>query len=186
MRICQRPLLTLIEKTFEDLSKLRDIGEKAGLEYPDVAPVKVDGVNVPKREVPDKLKYSKYEDILPRPDIQKFVQENGVSLDTANALITFMEDYRKSVADQFLSLYDITAAHLNDAESLLVFYTNLYGHVDGSFRDLIRNRVASLFRSDIKADVLELTSSKKMKDEKATGYFGGSFYLFLIFIIYYK
>ena len=88
-----------------------------------------------------------------------------------------MEDYRKSVAEQFMCLYDVTSAHLNDAESLLIFYTNLYGHVDGSFRDLIRNRVASLFRSDIKADVLELTSSKKMKDEKATGYFGGSLYL---------
>ena len=177
LRIGQRPLLSLIERTFEDLSKIREIGEKAGVEYPDVAPDKVDGVSVPKREVPDKLKYTKHEDVLPRPDVQKFVQENGVSLDTANALITFIESYRKEVADQFMSLYDVTAAHLNDAESLLTFYTNLYGHIDGTFRDLIRNRVASLFRADIKADVLELTSSKKMKDEKATGYFGGSVFL---------
>ena len=178
LRISQRVIFKIIERIFADLSKVRDIGLEAGLEYPKEAPVKEDGVHVPKREVKDKLKYSKHEDAFPRPDIQKFVAEHGLNIDTANALITFMEDYRATVSKHFMELYDLTSSNLNDTESLLIFYTNLYGHVDGSWRDLLRNRASCLFKNYIKGDVLEQTSAKKMKDEKATGLFGGLLSLF--------
>ena len=43
LRVIQRPLFALMERTNKDLSKVRDIGEKAGLKFPDSAPVKKDG-----------------------------------------------------------------------------------------------------------------------------------------------
>ena len=185
LRISQRPLFSLIERIFVDLSKVRSIGGKAGLVYPDVAPDKVSEVNVPKREVPDKLKYSDKEELLPRPDVQTFIQNNNLDLDTANNLITLLEDYRKSVGSKFMELYKVCSDSLNASEDLLVFYTNLLGHIDSSCRDLARNKVACLFRGDIKTDVLEQTSSKKMKDEKSTGLFGGQLDFYFLLYLYF-
>ena len=45
--------------------------------------------------------------------------------------------------------------------------------MDSGFRELIRERFASLFKKDIKSEVIEQTSSRKMKEEKAQGIFGG-------------
>ena len=45
--------------------------------------------------------------------------------------------------------------------------------MDSGFRELIRERFATLFKKDIKSEVIEQTSSRKMKDEKAQGIFGG-------------
>ena len=72
-----------------------------------------------------------------------------------------------------MELFDTSARFLNNVEGTLVFYTDLYSHVDASFRELIREKVSSLFKPDIKADVMMKTSSKKMKDEKPKGLFGG-------------
>ena len=153
--------------------------------HTEVPPDKVSEVNVPKREVSDKLKYSDHGELLPRPDVQTFVQNNNLDLDTANNLIALLEDYRKYVGSHFMELYKVCSDSLNASEDLLVFYTNLLGHIDSSCRDLARNKVACLFRGDIKIDVLEQTSSKKMKDEKSTGLFGGQFdFYFYIYISY--
>ena len=46
--------------------------------------------------------------------------------------------------------------------------------MDSGFRELIRERFASLFKKDIKSEVIEQTSSRKMKEEKAQGIFGGN------------
>ena len=45
--------------------------------------------------------------------------------------------------------------------------------MDSGFRELIREKFASLFKKDIKSDLIEQSSSRKMKDEKAQGIFGG-------------
>ena len=45
--------------------------------------------------------------------------------------------------------------------------------MDSGFRELIRERFASLFKKDIKSEVIEQSSARKMKDEKAQGIFGG-------------
>ena len=97
----------------------KSVGEDAGLKYPDVAPAKVSEVNVPKREVSDKLKYDKYDEILPRPDIHAFVQDNNLNMDTANAVIALLEDYRASVGNKFMDLYNVCSANLNASEDLL-------------------------------------------------------------------
>ena len=51
----------------------------------------------------------------------------------------------------------------------------MYSHCDSSFRELLREKLASLFRKDIKQEVIGQSSSRKLKDEKETprGVFGG-------------
>ena len=186
LRIAQRPIFALIERTAEDLDKVRSIGEDVDLTYNDVTPDKVSEVNVPKRQVPDKLKYEKFDKILPRPDIHAFVQANNLNMDTANAVIKLLEDYRTSVGKKFMDLYDVCSANLNATEDYLIFYTNLIAHVDSSYRDLARNKAASLFRGDIKAEVLDQTSSRKMKDTKSEGLLGGQFVPIFIYLYFHK
>ena len=110
LRVIQRPLFALMERTNKDLSKVRDIGEKAGLKFPDSAPVKKDGegVHVPRvgHAVPDQLKYSDHDNTFSRPDINTFVQDHGLDINAANALIQLIEKYRSEMAGQFLELFD--------------------------------------------------------------------------------
>ena len=51
----------------------------------------------------------------------------------------------------------------------------MLSHCDSSFRELLRERLASLFVRDVKQDVIGQTSSSKLKDSDETprGVFGG-------------
>ena len=71
-----------------------------------------------------------------------------------------------------MELYEIAANSLNNTDDKMIFYMDLYSHVDGSLRDLIRNKVASLFKGDIKSDLLIHSSSQKISG-KPQGLFGG-------------
>ena len=84
-----------------------------------------------------------------------------------------MNKYRKSVVDHYMELFDVIADHLNASEDWLIFYSDLLSHTDGSFRELVRNKSASLFRKDVRSELLDQTSSKKMKDQKSSGILGG-------------
>ena len=46
--------------------------------------------------------------------------------------------------------------------------------MDAGFREMYRDRLGSLFKKDIKIDVIGQSSSKALKDEKSQGLFGGS------------
>ena len=178
LRVVQRPLFALMEKTNADLVKVRSIGEKASLKFPEAAPIKADGdgVHVPRagHAVPDQLKVSSRADILPRPDVDKFVRDHGLDLNATNALVDLLEDYRKDVGGQFMELYDVIAEHLNASEDYFMFYTNIYSFVDSALRELMRNKVVNnLFRNDIKSDIIDQSSNKKMKDVKPSGILGG-------------
>ena len=176
LRVIQRPLFASMERVNSDLVKIRSIGEKAGIKYPDSAPIKSDaeGVHVPRvgHAVPDQLKYSNFDEIFPRPDILEFVQEHGLDLNAANAATALFKKYREDVVKQFMDLFDVVASSLNATEDYLMFYSNIYTMVDSSLRELLRNKSSNLFRRDIKLEILDHTSSKKM-NKKPTGLFGG-------------
>ena len=53
--------------------------------------------------------------------------------------------------------------------------TQIYSHCDATIRNLIRNKVASLHKDDIKSDILEQSTQKKMKEEKSSGLLGGQY-----------
>ena len=60
-----------------------------------------------------------------------------------------------------------------DLRDLLETYFEMLSYVDAQLRELMKDRVASLLKKDIKADVLSQSSSKKNKDENVAGLFCG-------------
>ena len=160
LRIIQRPLFASMERINSDLVKVRAIGGKAGIKFPDSAPIKSDaeGVHVPHvgHAVPDQLKYSNFDEIFPRPDILEFVQDHGLDLNAANAATALIKKYRDDVVKQFMELFDAVASSLNATEDYLMFYSNIYTMVDSSLRELLRNKSSNLFRRDIKLEILRV------------------------------
>ena len=203
LRIAQRPLLLLIEQNSETIDSVRKLGEAAGLVYPKEAPVRIgNNVPREGHNLNDQLSFSSCRDMLPRPDIRSIAEAAALTEEQAEKVVSYFDTYRQrwkrvwlafadipfhwlipflfsslffrdSVSKQYVELFDTSARFLNNVEDTLVFYTDLYSHVDASFRELIREKVSSLFKPDIKADVMMKTSSKKMKDEKPKGLFGG-------------
>ena len=172
LRISQRTIFSVIERTDADIQKLRKFGEQSGMSYPAAIPVK-DSSIVPRdgRSLQDKLRYSDLSGVFPPPDIAMFVLDNNLSPDIANILLEFLMAYRDTVCKKFAELYDFFAASLNNNEDLLVFYiVDLYSHCDAKIRNLIRNNVSTLFKEDIKAELLEQSSSKM---GKSSGLLGG-------------
>ena len=176
LRIGQRPLFAVIERTNTDIDGLRSIADRAGFSFPQVAPVK-DGVNVPRNGnlVPDKLKYTDAKNVLPLPlsDIMDFVHENNLSQEAVEALSKLFDNYRDLVVSMFVEMFTLFSTYINSVEDYLQFYTQIYSHCDATIRNLIRNKVASLFKKNVKSDILEQSGQKKMKEEKPSGLFGG-------------
>ena len=85
--------------------------------------------------------------------------------------------YRELVLKQFVEMFNLFTTYINCAEDYLQFYTQIYSHCDATIRNLIRNKVvsASLFKDDIKSDILEQSTQKKMKEEKSLGLLGGKY-----------
>ena len=171
LRISQRTIFSVVERTDTDIENLRKFGERTGMSYPKSAPVK-DTSKVPRdgRSLTDKLKYLDLNGVLPPPDIAEFVLENNFSQDVANIILAFLMSYRDTVCKQFAELYDLYAASLNNNEDLLVFYmVDLYSHCDAKIRNLIRKNMSSLFKDDIKTELLEQSS----KMGNSSGLLGG-------------
>ena len=173
LRVTQRLIFSLAEKINVNLSVVRGIGEKAGIKYPDKAPPR-EGGSVPRdgRSIPDQLHYSSAADVFSRPDLSQFCRDNELSEEAAKTLADMFEDYRDSFSNMFMELYDVTSKNLTESDDNLILYFDLYSHVDAGIRDLLRDKLASLFKNDVKSDLLTQSSSKKLT-EKATGLFGG-------------
>ena len=173
LRISQRPLFSLQERVFTDIQKARALGKEAGIVYPDLAPVK-EGDQVPRngRVIRDQLHYSSHH-VFSKPDLSDFARANNLPADAANELFSIVESYRIEYGEKYIKLYDLLAAILNVAEDQILFYMDMYSHSDATLRDLIRDQVASLFKKDIKVEVMDQSSSKRLKDEASTGILGG-------------
>ena len=65
------------------------------------------------------------------------------------------------------------SSNLNASDDLLIFYFDMLSHVDAQLRELMKDRIASLLKKDINADVLSHSSSKKNKDQNVAGLFCG-------------
>ena len=92
---------------------------------------------------------------------------------SAQALILVFESYRANIMKMFMRVYDLCRSNLNATDDFLIFHFDMHSHVDSEFRELIRERFASLFVKDIKSEVIGQSSSRKMKGEKAQGLFAG-------------
>ena len=113
-------------------------------------------------------------DVLPLPDISKFVRDFKLTPEAVNIMTGLLVSYRELVLKQFVEMFNLFATYINSAEDYLQFYTQIYSHCDATIRNLIQNKVASLFKDDIKSDILE-QSTQKMKEVKSSGLLGGQY-----------
>ena len=141
LRISQRPIFSIISTVDTSLSKLRDLGEEAGVAFPSVAPSR-DNSSVPK-SLPNLLAVEGLEALLPLPSFSSVMA--GVSADMsdfdksvvkANEIVIQDEavEYRKDVINHYMALFNTSASMFNAVDDWLAFYCDLYGHVDASFR----------------------------------------------------
>lgn len=174
LRIAQRPVLSLIEKTNDCIEAVRKHGETAGFQYPTEAPEKT-SKSVPREghKLNDNLHFSSSRDVFPRPDITDLVTSADLNLVQAEKVIAYIDGYKEDLVKQYMELYSTSADFLNNIEDSLVFYTDLYSHADATFRELIRDKMSTLFKPDIKSDVMLKTSARRLT-EKPSGLFGGN------------
>ena len=75
------------------------------------------------------------------------------TVDEQLKLSSIIGSYRSDVVNKFVALFDLVTDNLNTSEDSLVFYTVF-----------IRDRMSSLFKGDIKAEVIKQNSSKKLNE----------------------
>ena len=96
-----------------------------------------------------------------------------MSQEAVEVLSKLFDSYRELVVSMFVEMFTLFSTYINSVEDYLQFYTQIYSHCDATIRNLIRNKVASLFKDNVKSDILEQSGQKKMKEEKPSGLFGG-------------
>ena len=71
-----------------------------------------------------------------------------------------LEGYRQKLVMDVGKLYDKMAGSIVNIDALLAFYFELFGHCDGSLRDLVRSKLAMLFKGPYKEGVQGLDMSR--------------------------
>ena len=98
--------------------------------------------------------------------------------EAVNILTGLFVGYHELVLKQFVEMFNLFATYINSAKDYLQFYTQIYSYCDATnatIRNLIQNKVASLYKDDIKSDILEQSTQKKMNKEKSSGLLGGQY-----------
>ena len=179
LRIAQRPLMKLIETTNDSIEEIKKIAGEAGIILSDNPPDR-EGNNVPRggRKVTDQFHVASYAEMFARPDIGDLCSKGNFSQDQAKLIVDYIESYRETTAKKFMKLYEASAGFINEVDDQMIFYSDVYSHCDATLRDLIRNRVANIFKLDVRTDVLAQTSHKKL-NEKPSGLLGGQLLLLI-------
>ena len=180
LRVAQRPLFLATAELDKVLNQTRTLGKALGFKYPaEIPKVEILG---PKKH-PNHLSYT----CLPSfelPHIMDILEgTRGVSVDDAdiirkNQLVNTqaLEGYRRDMIDKVAKLYDNMAAGIVGVDAMINFYFELYGHCDGSLRDLVRSKLSNLFVPAIRNEArgTGLTRSERdVLEESSTGLFGG-------------
>ena len=171
LRIAQRPVFAVIQRLNKELLRLRDIGEACGLDFPEEAPVR-SGKAVPRdgRKLLDKLKFVSTNELFTVPDTADFANRHGYV--ATQELQDMFDNYRADIVNKFTYLYSSASDAFTNIDDYMIFYIDLYSHCDATFRDLLRERMATIFKAPIKAEILKKSSTKKLKD-KPKGLYGG-------------
>ena len=171
LRIAQRPVFAVIQRMNRELLRLRDIGEDCGLEFPAKAPTRSSKL-VPRdgRKVLDKLKFMSTDELFTVPDTADFAGRHGYV--ATQELQEMFGYYREDIVKKFTYLYTSVSDAFTHIDDYMIFYLDLYSHCDAAFRELLRERLATIFKAPIKAEILKKSSAKKLKD-KPKGLYGG-------------
>ena len=186
LRLSQRVVLSMIDDTNNELTTLREFGVSAGLQFSVDPPLRT-GTGVPRdtRQLLNHLHISSDSEVFPRPSLDSFftlmAEENKeVSDENKEYLINILKEYRFDMGSKFIQLFKKFASFLNSMDDKEIFYMDMYSHADAGFRELQRERMASLFKSNIRDEILEESSSKRKEEDNKKdpqGLFGGDFYL---------
>ena len=161
LRISQRLIFCMVFTLDNHVNAIRGLGLVAGVAFPAAAPDRLNP-DVPK-VMPNMLAVESIDDVLPMPQLTSALAgvsgelsvQDRAKIEANMAVIQDqVQEYRKEVVKQFMSLFDSTASAANKLDDYLGFYCDLYGHVDASFRELMRAKMATLFRFDVRREVL--------------------------------
>ena len=61
-----------------------------------------------------------------------------------------LEGHRQAMVSNVGKLYDVMSRGIVTIDSHLNFYFQMYGHLDGTLRDLIRSKLATLFNPRVR------------------------------------
>ena len=73
------------------------------------------------------------------------------------------DNFREDIGNEFPSLYDSVFDTFNDIDDFLRFHTDLYSSCNIAFRNILRNRIASIFKAPVKTEILTNSSAKSLK-----------------------
>ena len=176
-RIAQRPIFKAVQIINDLLSEFRVLGEQHGVQFPEESPPRA-GSDVPRggRKLLDHLQVKSGVNVFKRPDLAEFIGEAGLDQALAEKLADLFENHREKAARQYIDLFQTASSSLSKIDDMMIFYLDLYSHCDGLLRDLLRDRLASIFKIDVKADIIRASSHKTLskKKEPAKGLLGGN------------
>ena len=166
-RLASRPIFSLVQIVNNQLCAVRKFGVKIGLKFPDSPPGR-SGVNVPRDngETPNMLSFSSAEDVIPTPDLSELFDSLNLDQDDQLRITSAMEDYRVDVGKQIVDFFESVSEALNNIDDLLIFHFQLYGHCDASMKEVLRNKILSLLKDDVKHEVMN--SLKKPGESSGT------------------
>ena len=172
-RISERPIFSVVQLLNLELSKVRKFGKDIGLSFPVVPPSR-SGANVPRDRgegtAADTLKFDSKVDIIPCPELLDFLHDVDLDRDTKKEIFEIVENYRDSLGDKIIEFYNSVSDTLNQIDDYLIFHFDLFSHVNASMKELIRAKLASLFKSDIRDEILSMI---RKADKSSNGIFGG-------------
>ena len=177
LRLAQRPFILLIGVTTDLARYIRSMGEELGYVYPE-HPEMVSLFGPEK--VPDYLTPSTT-NFTPKPVLQDpltdTISGEQVTCDDVvkslvqtnhEANLSRVEDFYGKVVNLFERFYFGMKDGVLKSDSLCKLYTDVYGHVDGCFRELARNKAVQLFKPGVRKAV-----ARTMEDKPDTGLLGG-------------
>jgi hypothetical protein len=180
LRISQRVIFDTINTVTTAIPKIRGLGIAAGLSFPDVTPAR-SNQKVPKQLL-DSLAVLGKDEAFPMPQLTNIfegVDKTNIPADVLSRLERNtvvvedeLKDYRQSMLDHYFLLFKLAAETANVIDDGFSFYVDLYGHVDASIRELLRSKMANLFKSEFRPEVLgkNKSSSSSRGKERFTGW----------------
>jgi hypothetical protein len=161
LRMVQRPLLLVGAEIVSMHARFRAVGTAAGITYPNPPP-EVDRFgpkSIPNFFVGDMspaLKTVKLADIFDGVEMQQ------LPVDLRDKIQANHDHNQKKVNEilqeesgRFTDLYSVATDFGLMIESHLGVYFDMYAHVDGSLRELVRNKMLTLFRRDLQGVVAQ-------------------------------
>ena len=171
-RLAERPVFSVVDILNSQLTAVRKFGEDIGLKYPESAPPRSGNVSVPRhaRSTANILEFSSAADAMPIP-AELLDSIDWSRNDDKDKIIDAMEEYRLTMGKKMVFLYSSISDALNNMEDLLIFHFDLWSHCDASMKELLRSKLAALFKNDVRDEILSSLNSKFDKDG---GIFGGT------------